>query len=135
MNIQFLGYTPTPNEKHLGIASVKIHGIILKYKIVPTKDGKGSFPCAPSYKITDEQGERYVSAFMLDSVSENEEIITIIKQNVRKYMDGSNSSNGGYTSNQQSGPVHRPSEAAQPRPIQKGYGNRGAQNNDNNVPF
>ncbi len=82
---EFIKYEPTPQEKHLGIATVKIFGkIIAKFKIVPTKDGSSFFPASPSLKI----GEGYVSAFTMDSVSEKEELDSLIKLNVRRCMSG-----------------------------------------------
>lgn len=83
---EFLNYTPTPGEKHLGIATVRIYGkIICRYKIVPTKDGSGFFPAAPSVKIG--EGEQpYKSAFELDSRSEYEELTEIVKKHVRQAM-------------------------------------------------
>src|SRR5574337_1808869 len=84
-SVQFINYTPTPGEKHMGIATIKLYNrIVLRYKIVPNKDGSGYFPTSASYKIVDEQGERYVSAFVIDSNSEKEEIEGIIRANVKK---------------------------------------------------
>ena len=86
---EFISYTPVQGEKHLGIAAIKLYGkIILRYKIVQGKDGKGFFPSAPNYKITDESGERWVSGFMLDSRSENEEVEGIIRNGVNRAMHG-----------------------------------------------
>jgi hypothetical protein len=79
-NIEFLSYIPTPLEKYLGIATVKLYGkVILRYKIVPIKDGSGHFPAPASYKA----GDDYVHAFMLDSISETEELKKIIMHNVK----------------------------------------------------
>jgi hypothetical protein len=79
-NIEFLSYIPTPLEKYLGIATVKLYGkVILRYKIVPIKDGSGHFPAPASYKA----GDEYVHAFMLDSMSENEELKKVIMHNVK----------------------------------------------------
>ena len=83
-DFQFLKYQPTPNEKHLGIATVKAYGkIILRYKIIPTKDGSSFFPCAASYKMPDDS---YISAFILDSNSENEELTSLIKTHIKKFL-------------------------------------------------
>ena len=74
-NFEFVRYEATPGEKHLGIATVKAYGrIVLRYKIVPNKDGSGFFPAAASYKLPSHGGEdAYISAFLLDSRSEEEE--------------------------------------------------------------
>lgn len=78
-NLEFLSYIPTPGEKYIGIATVKLYGkIILRYKIVPTKDGS-YWPAPASYKA----GEEYVHAFMLDSMSENDELKKLIMHNVK----------------------------------------------------
>jgi hypothetical protein len=88
MNIcEFISYVKTPAEKHLGIVTVKLYGkIILRFKIVQTKDGKSTFPNAASYKITDDSGERYIPAFMLDSRSEQEEVEHVIRAGVKKSL-------------------------------------------------
>jgi len=82
---EFIKYEPTPQEKHLGIATVKLYGkIIARYKIVPTKDGTSFFPAAASYKV----GDRYESCLILDSNSEKEELDAMIKANVRSIQGG-----------------------------------------------
>ena len=84
---EFLGYTATPNEKHLGIASVKYMGkIVLRYKIVPKKDGSAWFPNAASYKIVENGEDRYTAAFMLDSHSESEDMMNFIRKHVTACM-------------------------------------------------
>ena len=91
-NFEFLSYTPTPQEKHLGIATIKIYGkIILRYKIIKTKDGTATFPAAATCKIADQEGERYIPAFILDSTTDNEFLMKFIKENIKRYMNGSNS--------------------------------------------
>ena len=97
-NIEFINFIATPNEKHLGIATIRIdRRFMVRYKIAQAKNGNGFFPSAASFKITDDQGERYVSAFMVDSNFEKEEIEEIIKTNVRKCM-----ATGSSTPSQQS---------------------------------
>lgn len=88
-NFEFIKYEPTPSEKHMGVATVKLYGkIILRYKIVPNKDGSGYFPCAASYKMPSAPGGQdiYVSAFMLDSNSEKEELENLIRANVKQFL-------------------------------------------------
>ena len=86
--MQFLKYEAVTGEKHFGIATVKLYGrIILRYKIVPNKDGTGWFPCPASYKTGTVNGQdKYVSAFTLDSNSENEALQDLIKDSVRQCM-------------------------------------------------
>jgi hypothetical protein len=89
MNFEFLDYLPTPGEKHLGIARVKCWGkIVLRYKIVPKKDGGGVFPGCASYKVVDGGEETYVPAFVLDSNSDREDVEALIRKGVRPYLNG-----------------------------------------------
>jgi hypothetical protein len=87
-DFRFLKYEPTPSEKHMGIATVMAYGkIILRYKIVQNKDGTGFFPASASYKMSDPSGaDFYVSAFVVDSNGEKEELENMIKANVRAQM-------------------------------------------------
>jgi hypothetical protein len=82
---EFIKYEPTPSEKHLGIATIKLYGKLLaRFKIVPTKDGSSFFPAAASYKV----GDRYESSLILDSNSEKEELDALIKYQVKLILDG-----------------------------------------------
>lgn len=82
---EFVKYEATPQEKHMGVATVKLYGKILaKFKIINTKDGSNFFPAAPSLKIDD----KYVSALIMDSSTEKEELDILIKQNVRMKLAG-----------------------------------------------
>lgn len=109
---KFMKYEPTPGEKHLGIATVKVYDkIILRYKIVPNKDGGGWFPVPASYKMPSQAGQDvYVSAFMLDSNCENEELMNLIRAHVKSHIQAQ------YVDNQSvfSAPVAQP--ATQPNP-------------------
>jgi len=88
-NFQFISYAPTPGEKHLGIATINYHGkLILRYKIMPTKDGSNFFPVPAAYKV----GETYQSAFTLDSNIEKEEVENLIKIHVKKSIQSASSS-------------------------------------------
>lgn len=85
---EFIEYVSTPNEKHFGIVKVKAYNkIVLRYKIMPKKDGSGVFPVCASYKVSDSEGDKYVSAFVIDSNSDKEEIESLIRQNVKKYIN------------------------------------------------
>ncbi len=87
-NFEFISYLSTPQEKHLGIATVKMYNkIILRYKIVLGKDGVTFFPASASYKISDQSGDRYISAFTLDSLSEKEEVEGLIRSNVKRQLE------------------------------------------------
>jgi len=144
-HIEFVRYEPTPGERHLGIATVKLYGkIILRYKIVPTKDGSSFFPAPASYKMPGTAGteDRYVHAFTLDSNSEREDLETLIKAHVRPHLNQSSptvfdvnscppnavyqapqqvppQSNGQYWNNPP--PDMPPSFSQQPEPILPGF--------------
>lgn len=86
---EFVDYTSTPTEKHYGIVRIKaFNKIILRYKIMPKKDGSGYFPVCASYKIPiPGADDTYVSAFMLDSNSDKEELENLIRANVKKPIE------------------------------------------------
>jgi len=87
---EFRGFTPTPAEKHLGIAEVKVHGetpFVIRFKIVARKDGNGYFPNIASYKMPNRmQGEEYDEACMLDSRSDHDACVKIVMHNVNLYL-------------------------------------------------
>lgn len=87
--IEFLKYEPVQGEKHFGIATVRLYGkVVLRYKIVPNRDGTGYFPCAASYKMpaTADEAERFVPSFVIDSNYDKDEIETLIKARVKPYL-------------------------------------------------
>ncbi len=84
-NFEFKKYEPTPGEKHLGIATVKLYGkIIARFKIIPTKDGTSFFPASGSLKV----GDKYENCLTLDSTSEKEELDALIKAHVQSAQGG-----------------------------------------------
>jgi hypothetical protein len=86
-NFEFVKYEVTPNDNHLGIATVKAFGkIILRLKIVEKKSGDGYFPTAPSIRMGIEPNITYVSSFMLDSRSDEEELMNIVRNGIRPHM-------------------------------------------------
>lgn len=91
MNFEFCDFTATPGEKYLGIAKIKFYGkIVLRYKIVPKKDGSGYFPVPASIKMPSDDGvDNYVSCFTVDSNSDKEDIEELIRKNIRKYLNPS----------------------------------------------
>jgi len=79
-DFRYIKYEATPKEKHVGIMTVEIRGVLLRYKIIKTKDGNSLFPAAASYKMSGEDEDaRYLSAFALDSNSEQEMLFDFIK--------------------------------------------------------
>lgn len=84
---EFMDYVATPAEKHHGIVRIKAFGkIVLRYKIMPKKDGSGWFPICASYKIPGPEGDSYVSAFVLDSNSDKEDVEALIRANVKRHI-------------------------------------------------
>lgn len=90
-DIKFKRYTPTPNDQyHLGIVEVAIYDkIIMRFKHVKTKDGKGDFYAAPSYTLTDGPEKRYLQAFMLDSRSDDDMLQDVMREGVRHQLSNS----------------------------------------------
>ena len=89
-NYEFMNFTKTPTEKHLGIATVRIDKkYIVRFKIVPNKDGNGFFPASASFKIIEDSADKYVPAFMMDSNYEKEELESFIKANVKASLQSS----------------------------------------------
>ena len=83
--MEFLKFEATPEEKHIGIASVKLYGkIIIRYKIVPTKEGGNFFVAPAAFKMS--ATDTYQSSVLIDSHTENEELMNFIKMNVKKAM-------------------------------------------------
>ena len=123
-NFEFRGYTPTPGEKHLGIAEIKAWGkIVLRFKIVPKKDGSGFFPVPASLKIVDGPGqERYVSAFTIDSNSDKEEAESIVVANVRRLMQPAQPIPQNFAPQPQQGNMMQPAyqQYQQPQQMQPG---------------
>ena len=82
-NIEFLEYIPVTieNQKHLAVIAVKWAGIVLRFKIMPTKDGNGFYPATASLLVKDNISgeEKYQSAFEIDSRSEHERVLNFVK--------------------------------------------------------
>jgi hypothetical protein len=86
---EFIKYEPTPGEKQEGIAFIKAYNrIMLRFKIVKTKDGKAFFPACSSYKMGTQNGEDiYLAAFIIDSKSEDEELRNLIRLKVAPFLN------------------------------------------------
>lgn len=77
---EFLEFVKTPGEKYVGVAVIRAYGkIILRYKIVPKKDGNGFFPAPASVKIE----EKYEQAFEIDSSYEDKKIREMVMENIK----------------------------------------------------
>ena len=109
---EFRGFTPTPSDKHLGIAEVKIHGdtaIVLRFKIVSRKDGSGYFPNIASYKMPDRMpGEEYDECAMLDSRSDHDLCIKTVMHGVNQALQAKKPSVFSQQAQQQPPFIQRP---------------------------
>lgn len=86
---EFKSYTPLENDPYmLGIAKVKLYGRLVAYfKHVKTKDGQGTFFCAPTIGTKDAMGEKkYLPAFLLDSRDDEEELDQVIRKGVNAVL-------------------------------------------------
>lgn len=82
-NYEFLSFIKTPQEKHVGIATIRVEKRwILRYKIAQNPKGEGYFTNAPSIKIDDS----YYPAFACDSSYETDEIKKFVLQNVKSQL-------------------------------------------------
>lgn len=83
MSFEFLKYEPAsnPEDKHLGIATIRAWGkIILKYKVSPKKDG-GFYIKTGSYKQGYDhikQQDKYYEYFLIDSAYDKETIEELV---------------------------------------------------------
>jgi hypothetical protein len=87
--LEFLDYIPaSKDDRHLGVASIKWGGLILRFKAQNRTDGKGFFITTASFKIKDPVtlDEKYVQAFDIDSRSEHDRIINFVTTHVRSRM-------------------------------------------------
>jgi hypothetical protein len=88
LNLEFIGFVPTPLEKYLGLASVRLNRmIVLRFKIVQKKDGSGIFPAVGgATKIPDASGDRYVNAFDLEMRSEEDAVKEFVLAEYKKWQ-------------------------------------------------
>lgn len=93
-NLEFLSFVECPGEKYLGIATIRLNRtLVLRFKIVPKKDGSGYFPACASYKVPDGNGgERYIEAVMFDSRSEDEDVKSFVISGWKKSQQKANTS-------------------------------------------
>lgn len=82
-NVEFLSYTPTPNEKHEGVATIRVdRRFIFRFKITANPKGEGYFSNAPSLKID----ENYYPAFTFDSSYESDEVRKFVLNHAKNAM-------------------------------------------------
>tara|TARA_R110000868_G_scaffold136519_4_gene349513 strand:+ start:1842 stop:2183 length:342 start_codon:yes stop_codon:yes gene_type:complete len=85
-DFKFIKYQPTPDDQYmLGIASVLLYGkVIVRYKLVQSKDQKGNFFCVANYTLTEHGEKKYVPCVAMDSNSEKEMLEDFIRENVNR---------------------------------------------------
>lgn len=88
--MEFVSFQAVQGQKYLGIATVNFNGVMLRYKIVSNKDGNGYFPAAASYNVGTEGADRYITAFCLDSNTQNEILKELIMEKVGLFFANAN---------------------------------------------
>lgn len=84
--MDFHSYQEVTGQKYMGIATVNYNGVMLRFKLVHSKDGTSFFPASASYNIGSQGGvDRYISAFCIDSNMANEMLKEMIMQRVSEY--------------------------------------------------
>ena len=85
--MEFVHYKATPGERHLGIATIEVGSLILRYKIM--KGDKGLFAVPPALKLGEDHTGRPVfeGAFSFKDVQEGVAIRRFVLENARLYME------------------------------------------------
>ena len=82
-NVEFLKFERTPNEKYLGLATIRLYGkMIVIYKINTGKDGS-LYMNSASFKV----GETFRDALTIDSSYEAQEIKSVVVAACQKAMN------------------------------------------------
>lgn len=73
-HFEFINFKAYPNDQYLqGIATIRfMKALVLKLKLVKTKDGNGSFFCFQNYTVTENGEKKYIPCCMFDSRAEEE---------------------------------------------------------------
>lgn len=83
-DFEFIKYEAIPNQKYLGLATVKLFGeVIVVYKVIPGRTTGALFLNTPSYLIE----KNYRTAITIDSSTKKEALDQFIKENVRREMN------------------------------------------------
>ena len=84
-SIEILKFSKTEGTKHIGIIHVRLFKqIIIRYKVFE-RDNNEYFAAPPAYK--NEDNEKWVPWFMLDSQFFKEEVVEKILDYIRKNFD------------------------------------------------
>jgi hypothetical protein len=83
MELEFLKFDKTPQEKHLGVASIRAdRRFIFRFKIMSNPKGEGYFLNAPALKID----EKYWPAFAFDSSYESDQVKEFVLTHVKSAL-------------------------------------------------
>lgn len=136
---EFRNFTPTPGEKHAGIAEIKVNGetpLILRFKITPRKDGAGFFPNIASYKMPGRPaGEEYDECFMLDSRSDDDSCKRLVMQGFNAWHAAQQPSVFAATAPRAPAPYPYPDLPAPMNPMQNASYQPSPMPSDQNLPF
>lgn len=122
MNLKFLRYDPVQNEKHVGIATIRIEEgirIILRFKVTP-KDGGGYYYQPAPVKVPGHGKDNYFPSFALDSSYENDEMKEFLAVHVEPMIQQQNAS--VFNQPPQARPAYVAQPAQQQNPNYQGYG-------------
>ena len=88
-NIEFISYKQTPDDIYmLCIAKVRLYGkLVVRYKLVQSKDGKGNFFCVANYTLQEHGEKKYLPCFIMDSNAEKELLEDFIRDNVNAVIN------------------------------------------------
>lgn len=81
-NVEFLSFIKTPQEKHVGIATIRVdRRFIFRFKVSQNPKGEGFFCNEPAVK-----GIEYEDAFQFDSSYEEKEVKKFILSHVKQAL-------------------------------------------------
>lgn len=129
-HLEFLSFIPTPNEKFIGIATIRLERrFVFRFKIVPNANGQGVWVTKAAYKVgvKADGKDLYEDAFECDSSFEKKQIDAFVEQNVQSIIarPNPNASPSAFAQHQQAHyqtPQHAP------------HNSYNAQSYDNQVP-
>ncbi len=83
MELEFLKFDKTPQEKHLGVATIRVDKrFIFRFKIMQNPKFEGYFLNAPALKVD----EKYWPAFAFDSSFESDQVKEFVLSKVKQQL-------------------------------------------------
>lgn len=84
MELEFLKFDKTPEEKHLGVATIRAdRRFIFRFKIMSNPKGEGYFLNAPALKVD----EKYWPGFAFDSSYESDQVKEFVLSKVKNILN------------------------------------------------